>query len=85
MTGITDNEYAVSALMAKVLAAGVPAESFGYGGKRTVGPCVTLRVGGYYANSDTGHFLGKTRADAMATIRLAYRSWIDAGAVEVAQ
>ena len=80
-TGFSDKEERLGRLVGKALAAGVPEQAYGLGGKRTVGPLVTLQTRdgkpGYCTNGTPGMYLGRTEAEAAATIRAEYRAFVE--------
>lgn len=73
-TGFSLDEQRLSRLVSHALQAGVPRERLGMTGMRTVGPLAQLAVGhdgvtAYFVNNDSGIYLGRTYADAAATLR----------------
>lgn len=73
MTGFTEKELVLGGLVAKAVRLGVSEEALGLGGKRTVGPLAHLVVDGgrcvYAVNGERGIILGRTKAEAVATLR----------------
>lgn len=79
MTGFTADEERLGRMVAEAIRRGVPESTFGLGGKRTVGPMVTLQWDNgrpaYRTNDTPGVTLGSFPSQARDRVNAIYAEW----------